>query len=206
MIEKSLRDAAMLLATIDPIGTLALFAALTAQLSATERRHIALRATLYSSLILVGCIVIGQIVLDHMGIRLVSLQVAGGIILFLFALQMIFGSGTELAPGQAESSHDLAVFPLAIPSIASPGAIMAAIVLTDNDLYTITQQATTAAVLLGILVITCVLMLMSGPILRVIGRNGAAILIRVMGMILAALSVELVMEAFGIEKWIHTRL
>lgn len=204
MIEKSLRDAAMLWATIDPIGTLALFAALSARLTPADRRHVALRATLYSAIILVGSIVIGQVVLDLMGIRLISLQVAGGIILFLFGLQMIFGRGTESAPAEPESGHDLAVFPLAVPSIASPGAIMAAIVLTDNDLYTVAQQATTAAVLLGVLAVTCTLMLLSGPILRVIGRSGAAILVRVMGMVLAALSVELVMEALGLEKWVHT--
>ncbi len=196
----------MLWATIDPIGTLALFAALTARLSASDRRRIALRSTLYAAAVLLGCIVIGQIVLDDMGIRLISLQVAGGAILFLFGLQMIFGSGAESPSAHLESGHDLAVFPLAMPSIASPGAIMAAIVLTDNDLYTVTQQATTAAVLLVVLGITCVLMLLSSPILRVIGRNGAAILVKVMGMILAALSVELVMQALGIEKWVHTKL
>ena len=206
MLEKVFRDAAMLWATIDPIGTLALFAALTARLSAADRRRIAVRATLYSAAVLVGCVVIGQIVLDDMGIRLISLQVAGGVILFLFGLQMIFGSGMESPSAQLESGHDLAVFPLAVPSIASPGAIMAAIVLTDNDLYTVTQQAATAAVLLAVLGITCVLMLLSGPILRVIGRNGAAILVKVMGMVLAALSVELVMQALGIEKWVHTKL
>ena len=206
MIEKSIRDAAMLWATIDPIGTLALFAALTAQLSTAERRSIALRATFYSALILIACIVTGQLVLDYMGIRLISMQVAGGVILFLFGLQMIFGHGTESALGQPESGHDLAVFPLTVPSIASPGAIVAAIVLTDNDLYTVTQQVMTAGVLLGTLGVTCLLMLLSGPILRVIGKNGAAILIRVMGMILAALSVELVMQALGIEKWVHTKL
>lgn len=206
MLEKSLRDAAMLWATIDPIGTLAVFAALTVRLSATERRNVALRATAYAAVILIGAIVLGQIVLDEMGIRLISLQVAGGLILFLFGLQMVFGSEMESAASQPESGHDLAVFPLAVPSIASPGAIMAAIVLTDNDLYNVAQQATTAAVLLGVLAITCTFMLLSGPILRVIGRNGAAILVKVMGMVLAALSVELVMQALGIEKWVHTKL
>jgi multiple antibiotic resistance protein len=206
MLEKSLRDAAMLWATIDPVGTLALFAALTVRVPAPERRRMALRATLYAAVVLIGCIVIGQVVLYELGIRLISLQVAGGIVLFLFGLQMIFGSEAKATGAQGESDHDLAVFPLAMPSIAGPGAIMAVIVVTDNDLYTVTQQATTAAVLLAVLVVTYVLMLLSGPILRVIGRNGAAILVRVMGMILAALSVELVMQALGIEQWVHTKL
>jgi multiple antibiotic resistance protein len=181
-------------------GTLALFAALTARVPGRERRGIALRATCYSAVILIGCIVIGQIVLDYMGIKLISLQVAGGIILFLFGVQMVFGSGTPT--DQPEAGHDVAVFPLAVPSIASPGAIMAAIVLTDNALHSIPQQLTTAAVLLGVLLAAYVLMLLSGPVLRVIGKNGAAILVRVMGMILAALSVELVMNALGVQRWV----
>jgi multiple antibiotic resistance protein len=204
MTEQILRDVMMLWATIDPIGTLALFAAVTAALDAADRRHVALRATLYSAVILIGSIVIGQIILTGLGIRLISLQVAGGIILFLFGLQMVFGSGTQSASGEPEAGRDLAVFPLAVPSIASPGAIMAAIVLTDNDLYSVAQQAITAIVLLAILGINCVLMLLSGPILRVLGKSGAAILVRVMGMILAALSVELIMAALGIEKWMAT--
>jgi multiple antibiotic resistance protein len=204
MTKQILRDFLMLWATIDPIGTLALFAGLAAPLAARERRRVALRATLYSAFILIGSIVIGQVILTGLGIRLISLQVAGGIILFLFGLQMIFGGGAGSGPGQPEAGHDLAVFPLAVPSIAGPGAIMAAIVLTDNDLYSIPRQAITAGVLLAVLAITCALMLLSGPILRVLGHNGAAVLIRVMGMILAALSVELVMAALGIEKWMAT--
>jgi len=150
--------------------------------------------------ILVVAVVIGQIVLDAMGIRLLSLQLAGGIILFIFGLRMLFGQeGEEKAsqpPGQ-----DLAVFPIAVPSIAGPGAIMAVILLTDNDVYTVPQQAQTAVVLLVVLAINYVLLLLSDAVLRVIGRQGAAILVRVMGILLAALSVELVMKALSIGSW-----
>src|SRR5438477_5020897 len=129
MLEKIIRDFVMIWTTVDPISTLALFAGLTASLTAAERRGIAQRATFYAAIILVVAVVIGQIVLDAMGIRLLSLKVAGGIILFLFGLQMLFGSNGS--SGSQEKSHDVAVFPLAVPAIAGPGAIMAVILRTD---------------------------------------------------------------------------
>ena len=200
LVEKYIRDALMLWTTIDPIGTLSLFAALTAGLTEEIRKKTALKATLYATAILVGSIVIGQILLGGLGVQLVSLQIAGGIILFLFGLQMVFGTAGQASP-QTEQDHDLAVFPLAVPSIASPGAIMAIIVLTDNHMYPIPTQVGTTLILLAILGVTYIFMLAATPILRVIGKNGAAILVRVMGMILAALSVELVLGALGLEKW-----
>ncbi len=190
----------MLWTTIDPIGTLSLFAALTAGLTEEIRKKTAFKATLYATAILIGSMVIGQIFLGGLGIQLVSLQIAGGIILFLFGLQMIFGTAGQSSP-QPEQDHDLAVFPLAVPSIASPGAIMAIIVLTDNNTFPVSTQLGTTLILLIILGVTYVFMLAATPILRIIGKNGAAILIRVMGMILAALSVELVLGALGLEKW-----
>ena len=200
LVEKYIRDALMLWTTIDPIGTLSLFAALTAGLTDKMRKKTALKATLYATAILVGSMVIGQILLGGLGVQLVSLQIAGGIILFLFGLQMIFGTAGQASP-QTEQDHDLAVFPLAVPSIASPGAIMAIIVLTDNHMYPVPTQVGTTLILLIILGVTYLFMLAATPILRVIGKNGAAILVRVMGMILAALSVELVLSALGLEPW-----
>ena len=91
MLEKIIRDFMTIWTTIDPISNLALFAGLTAAMHRTERRRIAWRASLYAAIILVVAVVIGQIVLDAMGIRLRSLQVAGGLILCVFGLQMVFG-------------------------------------------------------------------------------------------------------------------
>jgi multiple antibiotic resistance protein len=205
MLEKLIRDGMMLFTTIDPIGTLSLFAALTASLSPAARRKTAIKAIIYSAVILVLSVIIGQVLLSALGISLLSLQVAGGIILFLFGLLMIFGSvGNKSSPSnECEKDHDLAVFPLAVPSIASPGAIMAVILLTDNHIYPISTQIYTTLVMLLILAITFLFMLAATPILKVIGKNGSAILIRVMGMILAALSIELVLEALGIPGWIQ---
>ena len=200
MFAKLFRDFMLIWTTVDPIGSLALFAGLTASLTRNERRRVARRATTYSAIILVGAVVIGQIILDAMGVHLLSLKLAGGIILFLFSLQMLFGN-MENPGAEADPNRDIAIFPLAVPSIAGPGTIMAVIVLTDNDVYTIPEQAETAAILLLVLAMTYGLLLASDAILKVIGRQGASILVRVMGLLLAALSVELVMNALAIPPW-----
>lgn len=200
MIDKIVHDFLIIWATVDPIGTMALFAALTARLSAKERRKTAFKTILYAVLILLGAIVVGQLLLGAMGISLISFQVAGGVILFLFGLQMIFSNGGHDESG--EPLHDIAVFPLAIPATASPGAILAVILITDNNVYAIQEQIVTAFTMLAVLIITLVLLLFSGGIIRIIGNGGASLLTRIMGMILAALSVEFIMEALGIAKWV----
>ncbi|MCB1583011.1 MAG: MarC family protein [Marinicella sp.] len=187
-------------ATVDPIGTMVLFAGLTANLTAKERRKTAFKTIAYATIILIGAIVIGQILLSAMGISLLSFQVAGGVILFLFGLQMIFSSGASKQAG--EPLHDVAVFPLAVPATASPGAILAVILITDNNLYSIEEQVVTTSVMLLVMVLTLLLLLLSGGIIRIIGNAGASLLTRIMGMILAALSVEFVMEALGVAKWV----
>ena len=201
MFDKMLHDFLIIWATIDPIGTMALFAGLTGKLSEHERRRTAFKTFFYASSVLLGAIVIGQIILSAMGIRMISFQLAGGIILFLFGLQMIFAK--EQPQEETESTHDMAVFPLAIPTTATPGAILAVILLTDNSVHPIGEQIQTALVMMFVLLITLGLMLLSGRILRVIGTSGASILVRLMGMILAALSVELIMEALGVAKWVE---
>ncbi|WP_299267837.1 MarC family protein [uncultured Psychrosphaera sp.] len=200
MLDKLLQDFMILWATIDPIGTMALFTGLTAKMTVEARRKTAFKAIAYASLVLIGSIGIGQILLTSMGISLLSFQLSGGIILFLFGLQMVFSSGSSEVEVDAE--HDIAVFPLAIPATATPGAILAVILLTDNHAHTITEQVTTGLVMLSVLLITLIFMLLSGKILNVIGTGGASILVRIMGMILAALSVEFIIEALKAEGWI----
>lgn len=194
MVKKIIHDALMIWVTIEPIGTVVLFAALTSMLSPKERRKTATKAISYSAIILLGAIVIGQIILTAMDIQLISLQIAGGIILFLFGLQMIFGR-VATAFNQSEPGHNIAVFPLAIPSIVGPESIMVVILLTDNYKYSISTQAITTVVMFCVLAVTYMLMLLAEPLLRFIGKNGAAILERIMGIILAALSVDLIIDA-----------
>lgn len=201
MLNKIVHDALMIWVTIEPIGTVVLFAALTSGLSPTERRKTATRAIIYSAIVLLSAILVGQIILTAMHIQLISLQIAGGIILFLFGLQMIFGQ-TATAFSQSEAGHDMAVFPLAIPSIVGPESLMVVILLTDNYLYSITTQAITAGVMLSVLAVTYLLMLLAEHLLRLIGKNGAAILERIMGIILATLSVDLIVDAvISIAQW-----
>ena len=200
LLIKISKDFATIWTTIDPIGNVALFAALTASLTRAERRRTALRACIYATIILVVAVVAGQIILDAIGIHLHSLKVAGGIILFLFGLQMLFGKA-EANAGSPEEGRDLAVFPMAVPSIAGPGAMMAVILLTDNDVYTVPERIETGVVLLVVLFLTYLLLLFSDAILRVIGRQGASVLVRVMGIILCSLAVEIVLTALRVGDW-----
>src|SRR6266480_926675 len=200
LLIKISKDFATIWTTIDPIGNVAIFAGLTASLTRAERRGTALRASVYAAVILVVAVVAGQIILDAIGIHLHSLKVAGGIILFLFGLQMLFGQ-LDAEAGAPEEGRDLAVFPLAVPAIAGPGAMMAVILLTDNDVYTVAEQAQTGVVLLVVLLLTYILLLFSDAILRIIGRQGAAVLVRVMGIILCSLAVEIVLTTLAVASW-----
>ncbi len=188
---------------IDPIGTIPVFIAVTAGLEAAARRKTAMLASLISAGVLLFFLVFGQLLIEALDIGLNSFQVAGGIILFLFALTMIFGeSKQEIEQRAAEDDkedkvhkHNPAIFPLAVPSLASPGAMLAIVILTDNHRYSAADQGITALVMLSVLVIAFVLMLLAEPIIRLIGHSGAAIISRVMGMILASVAVNSVLSA-----------
>lgn len=182
-------------AVIDPVGTVPVFIAVTSDIDAAARRGVALRAAVIAALILLFFIVAGELILDAIGIPLPAFQVAGGIVLFLFALTMIFGDGKpEEELKLANAVNEKAVFPLAVPSIASPGAMMAAVLLTENRSHTVFQQSQTALVMLSVLVIVYILMLIAGPIQRVIGNTGASVVSRVMGLILASVAMAAVLE------------
>lgn len=194
MVEKSLHDFLVFLATIDPVSTLCLFVGFTAAATPAERRSIAIRSIAYTTIILLSFLVVGQILLGALGIRLAAFQLAGALIFLLFGIQMVFGAGPS-STSAAEPGHDVAVFPLAVPSMASPGAILAAVVLTDNREYSIAEQATTALMLVLVLGITFVALLQAHRIHRWIGNAGASLIVRVLGIVLAALAVEMGIEA-----------
>ncbi len=186
----------VLWAVIDPIGSVPVYLSQTQPLSAKQRKFVALKAVAIATAVLLFFLVIGQLLLEAMQIPLPAFQVAGGLVLLIFALTMIFG---ESKPEQEQKlsediSHsdlaDLAVYPLAIPSIASPGAMMAIVMLTDNSRYSFLDQSITAAVMIVVLVITLCLLLGATFIHKIIGNVGAAIISRVMGLILAAVAVN----------------
>ena len=192
-------------AVIDPIGTVPVFVAVTRQHDDRDRRKIALVATVASAAILLFFVVAGEVILTAMAIPLPAFQIAGGIVLFLFALSMIFG---ESKPDQevklATSGNQTAIFPLAVPSIAGPGAMLAAVLLTENARYNLWEQAQTAATMLSVLLIVYVLMLGSAWINRLIGDSGASVVSRVMGLILASVATNNTLagitEYFGLLK------
>lgn len=190
-----LRDFITLLVVIDPIGTLPVFYFATAHVPPHLHRGVALRAVAVAAIVLLLFLVAGQLLLEALGLRFSSFQIAGGIILFLFALTMIFGNSKPSREiEEAERDHYAgAVFPLAMPSIASPGAMLAIVVLTDNHRNSLTDQAVTAALLLVVLLLTLVLLLLATRLKRVIGSTGANVVSRVMGIILATVAVDAVL-------------
>lgn len=181
-------------AVIDPIGTIPVFIAVTRQYDERTRRRIAWRATLVSAAILVFFVVAGELILTAVDIPLSAFQIAGGIVLFLFALSMIFGeSKPEQEMKMAESGHETAIFPLAVPSIAGPGAMLAAVLLTENDRFNLWQQAQTTLTMLAVLLVVLACMLLATRLHRLIGNSGASIISRVMGLILASVATASVL-------------
>ncbi len=194
------REFIALWVVIDPIGSIPVFIAVCAGLSAAAQRKVAIRAIVVSVAILLFFLVGGQVLLEALDIHLAAFQIAGGIVLFLFALTMIFGeSKVEEEKRQIDpNAGDLAIFPLAVPSIASPGAMLAVVMLTDNHRYSVAEQMITAATMLTVLGFTLLLFFMAAPILRVIGSSGASIVSRVMGLILASVAVDNILRAVTI--------
>jgi multiple antibiotic resistance protein len=189
---------------IDPIGTIPVFIAVTAGMTVSARRSAALMATLVSMCVLLFFLVLGQLLIDALGISLLSFQVAGGIVLFLFALTMIFGEPKQETDkkllenegvGLQPEKPSPAIFPLAVPSLASPGAMLAIVLLTDNNRFSVADQAITAVVMISVLAVAYVFMLLADPIIRIIGNSGAAIVSRVMGMILASVAADAVLSS-----------
>lgn len=178
-------------AVIDPIGTVPVFLAVTRGYSEIEKRKIALYATLVSAAILIFFVLAGELILTAMGIPLTAFQIAGGIVLFLFALSMIFG---ESKPDEeiklAKNYNDTAIFPLAVPSIAGPGAMLAAVLMTENARFDLWQQSQTVAMMLAVLLIVYILMLLASWVHRIIGTSGASVISRVMGLILASVAAN----------------
>ena len=139
---------------IDPIGTIPVFIAVTVSVKAQKRKKMANKAALVAAGVLLFFIIVGELILNAIDIPLPAFQMAGGIILFLFALTMIFGeSKPEEEISHVNQHDDKAVFPLAMPSLASPGAIMAAILLIENSKHSILDQSLTAIMMLVVIFI-----------------------------------------------------
>jgi len=201
-LETLISSFVVLWAVIDPIGTVPVFIAVTKNYDESDKKRIARNSSLTAFFILVFFLVVGEVLLRRMGVPLSAFQVSGGIVLFIFAIDMIFGdSKPEGEIQMVKSANETAVFPLAIPSIASPGAILAIILLTDNARHSIVNQATTAAMMTLIILINYFLMRSASFINRKIGRSGAIVISKVMGLILASIAATNIL--IGIKEFFH---
>ncbi len=192
----------MLWAVIDPIGSVPVYLAVTAKHTPEERVFIAKRCVLIAGAILLFFIVGGKLVLNSMGVPLSALQISGGVILFVFAVTMIFG---ESKPDQEvrlyAEKEETAVFPLAVPSIAGPGAMMAVVLLMDMHRGWFLMQVLVTCMLGLILFMVYLLMRLSEKVHGWIGNAGASIISRVMGLILASFAANNVLA--GIKDYFN---
>lgn len=186
---------ATLFVVIDPPGLLPLFIALTPGMDAGHRRRIALRACLVAIAILTLFGLSGEKVLGFIGISMPAFRIAGGMLLFLTALDMLFERRTQRREGQAqEHPDDPSVFPLALPMIAGPGAIATMILLVGQARGDWGAIAAVHLVMIATIAISFAMMLIAGPVARLLGRTGTIVITRLLGMLLAALSVQFVID------------
>jgi multiple antibiotic resistance protein len=188
---------------IDPFAAVPMFIGLTGGYDVHVRRKVAVAAIVTSFLVLGFFIALGQIIIEAIGVSLRDFQIAGGLILFLFAANMVIGErqeGPEASSNPTRMS-EIAIYPLAVPTLAGPGAMLTVMLLTDNSRFSIMDQLLTTATLAVVLVITLAMLLAADPIARIIGRHGANVLKRIMGMVVAAVAVKIVLG--GISAWLH---
>lgn len=191
---------------IDPIGMTPLFVALTQGMNSTKRRAIAVRACITSVLILIVFAAFGEAVLGFIGISMPAFRIAGGILLFLTALDMLFERRSKRRKSQADEAEeeddhdDPSIFPLSIPLIAGPGSITSVILLAGQK-PGLEGMAWVSGVMLVVVLIVLVLFLMAGLLERALGRTGINVVTRLLGMLLAALAVQFVLDglrSFGL--------
>ena len=192
-----------LVAVLDPLGSVPVYLEATKEFDNLHKRKIAVRASIVAFGILLFFIVIGQIILEGMAISLDAFQISGGVILFLFALTMIFGDGKpEQEKNRITDYKHVTIFPIAMPSIASPGAIIAVVLMTDNHIYTFEQQVITTLLVLAVVVLTCIMLLTANHLQRFIGVYGITVISKVMGLVLASYAVQSILS--GIHNFFLT--
>lgn len=203
MIETAILAAATFFATIGPLDVAAMFAAMTAKDAAKQRRRTALRGTAIATAILLGFALLGERMLASLGISLPALRIAGGILLLLIGIEMVFAissggtSTTDEEEREAATRQDIAVFPLATPLIAGPGAMGAAILLMSDASGSFLLQAAVIASLLAILLLTLVGMLLATQLQRLLGVTGMHVITRVFGVLLSALAVQYILDGIA---------
>jgi multiple antibiotic resistance protein len=192
---------------IDPPGCAPIYAGLTKGASPQQARSMALRATMIASIILLIFALFGQELLGALHIELNSFRIAGGLMLFFIAFDMVFEKRTQRREERAEKIaatpeiEDVSVFPMAMPMLAGPGAI-AAVMLLMNEAEGLAQSLEVLAALAAVLVITAAALVAAGPLIRLLGDKVEAVITRLLGVLLAALAAQYVIDglkgSFGI--------
>ena len=190
-----------LFVTIDPVALAPIFLVLTSGFGPVARREAALRASLTAGLILVAFALVGEAVIGVLGISIAAFRIAGGLLLFWIAFEMVFERRNDRKVSTAEKAsmadiHHLAVFPLAIPLISGPGAISATILLASQaDGW---LELTALLVVIAVLIAACFGVFLLAPrIERSIGETGRLVMSRLLGIILAALAVQFVADGIA---------
>ena len=192
-----------LLVIIDPPGCAPIFASLTRGTDAAHRRMMAIRSAAVAWAILMFFALLGEPLLRTLGISLSAFRLAGGIMLFMIALDMVFERRTERREERAKEiegtpeAEDISVFPMAIPMIAGPGSIATIMLLTARADGTV-EGLTVLAAMTAVIVLTLIALLMAGPLMRLVGAKLEAMITRILGVILAALAVQFVLD--GLER------
>lgn len=198
-IDALLNALTALIVTIDPIGLAPLFLGVTRGLDGPQRRQVGLRAAIIAFIVLVVFALAGRAVLALLGITVPAFRVAGGLLLFFIAYEMVFARRSERKERSAEVAvtkdhiHDLAAFPLAIPLIAGPGAISAVIILSGAFAEPVAKAAL-VGIIFACVASTALIFLVAERVDRFLGETGRSILTRLLGVILAALAVQYVAD------------
>jgi multiple antibiotic resistance protein len=184
---------------IDPPGCAPIFSSLTAGSDAAHRRAMAIRSVLVASGILFVFAIFGEDLLGALGISLDAFRVAGGIMLFLIALDMVFEKRTERRENRAQDvkdnpeHEDISIFPMAIPMIAGPGSIASVMLLMAKS-NGITESLIVLSALGAMLVLTLISLLLAGPLMKLLGYRVEAMITRILGVVLAALAAQFVID------------
>jgi multiple antibiotic resistance protein len=187
------------LVIIDPPGCAPIFASLTRGTPAAHRRAMAVRSTLIAWAILMFFALLGKPMLEALGISLASFRIAGGIMLFFIALDMVFEKRTQRREERAQEiegtpeAEDISVFPMAIPMITGPGSIASAMLWVSRA-SSFVDVAVVLAAITTVMLITMATLLAAGPLMRLIGEKLEAMITRILGVILAALAAQFVVD------------
>jgi multiple antibiotic resistance protein len=188
-----------LLVVVDPVGLVPTFIGITHGLPSSARRSVALRASLIAAIVLIGAALIGEWLLRTLSISLPAFRIAGGLLLFSIASEMVFGLRTQRQSQTAEQAIDervrnIAAFPLAIPLMAGPGAITAAVLLAGRSQGDLTKLTLLIGVIVAVVLVCVVAFLLAERIARLFGTTGNIVLSRLLGVLLAALAVQFVVD------------